>query len=58
MPKSLSSSPSLPDPNGLLSRKIRAKAIELANVKVTEVMKVPCGLGVAISYFKDFKVLC
>ena len=38
--KSSSSSSSLP---GLLSRKIPAKAIELANVKVTEATKAPRG---------------
>ena len=43
VPISSSSSPNLPDPDGPLSRKIPAKAIELANAKVTEATKVSCG---------------
>ena len=36
-----SSSPNLPDPDGPLSRKVPAKAIELANVKVSEAIEKP-----------------
>ena len=38
---SSSSSPNLPDPDGPLSRKVPAKAIELANAKVSEAIEKP-----------------
>ena len=43
VPTSSSSSPNLPDPDGPLSKKIPAKAIELANAKITEATEVPHG---------------
>ena len=33
----------MPDPNGLLSKKVPSTAIELANAKVLELMDKPCG---------------
>ena len=43
VPTPSSSSPNLPDPDGPLNRKIPAKAIDIANAKVTEATKVPRG---------------
>jgi len=43
VPTSSPSSPSLPDPDGPLSRKIPAKAIELVNVKDMEATKARRG---------------
>ena len=40
-----SSSPSLPEPNGLLSKKVLSKAIELANTKVAKLKEQPHGRG-------------
>ena len=40
-----SSSPSLPEPNGLLSKKVPSKAIELANTEVAKLKEPSHGRG-------------
>ena len=42
---SSSSSPSLPEPNGSLSKKVPSKAIEMANSEVTKLKEQPRGRG-------------
>ena len=37
--------PRLPEPNGLLSKKVPSKAIELANTEVAKLKEQPCGRG-------------
>ena len=41
--QSLASSLKMPDPNGLLNKKVSSTAIELANSKVSELMDKPHG---------------